>query len=171
MASDGSRLTRNEVRRVVVADAAAAFLVSDVLAEVVRTGTGRRVAARGLTGAVAGKTGTTNRRRDAWFVGYVPGLLAVVWVGADDNRPVGLTGAQAALPIWLELVENLKPSPGEASAPAQGLVRVLYDPETGGVATRNCPQVAEEWFMAGTEPEDECPVHRRRGFWRRLLGR
>ncbi|MCZ6650177.1 MAG: transglycosylase domain-containing protein [Acidobacteria bacterium] len=171
MASGGGHLTLNEVRQVGVADAAAVYLVSDVLAEVVRSGTGRRVAAGGLTGAVAGKTGTTNRRRDAWFVGYVPGLLAVVWVGADDNRPVGLTGSQAALPIWLELVKSLKPSPGEALAPAGGLVRVRYDPETGGVATRNCRRVAEEWFMLGTEPEEECPTHGGRGFWRRLFGR
>lgn len=171
MAADGGRLTLNEVRQVVVADPAAAFIVSDILAEVVRSGTGRRVAAAGLTGAVAGKTGTTNRRRDAWFVGYVPGLLAVVWVGADDNRPVGLTGSQAALPIWLELVQSLKPFPGDASPPAESLLRVRYDPETGGVATKNCPRVAEEWFMAGTEPEDECPLHSRRSFWQRLLGR
>lgn len=171
MAADGGDLTLNQVRRVEVADAAAVFLVSDILAEVVRTGTGRRVAAGGLTGAVAGKTGTTNRRRDAWFVGYVPGLLAAVWVGADDNRPVGLTGSQAALPIWLELVRSLQPDPGELPPPPAGLVRVRYDPGTGGVATRKCPQVAEDWFMAGTEPEDTCPLHGGRGFWRRLFGR
>ncbi len=169
--TDGGHLTGNEVRRVAVADPAAVFLISDLLAEVVSTGTGRRVAAGGLTGAVAGKTGTTNGRRDAWFAGYVPGLLAVVWVGADDNRPVGLTGSQAALPIWLELMQRLQPDPGAPSPPPGGLLRVRYDPETGGVGTRNCPRVAEEWFMEGTEPEEECPEHRRRGFWRRLFGR
>jgi penicillin-binding protein 1B len=168
---DGEGIRPNPPRSQAIVSPGAAFVVTDLLAEVVRTGTGREVAAAGLLGAVAGKTGTTNQRRDAWFAGYVPGLLAVVWVGADDNRPMGLTGSQAALPIWLDLVSRLRPEPGPQFPAPDDVTRVRFDPETGGLATRRCPQKAEDWFMAGTEPQEECEAHRKRGFWKRLFGR
>jgi penicillin-binding protein 1B len=171
LSSDGEQVRPNLPRRQRVVSPGAAFVMTDLLGEVVRTGTGRAVAAAGLTGAVAGKTGTTNQRRDAWFAGYVPGLLAVVWVGADDNRPMGLTGSQAALPIWLELMQQLRPQPGKRFTAPADVMRIRFDPASGGLATRNCPQVTEEWFLAGSEPEEECPLHGKRGFWKRLFRR
>jgi penicillin-binding protein 1B len=171
LTSDGQGIRPNPVHTEAVTSPGAAYVVTDLLGEVVRTGTGKAVSAAGLTGAVAGKTGTTNQRRDAWFAGFVPGLLAVVWVGADDNRPMGLTGSQAALPIWLELVSRLRPDPGPGFTAPDDVTRVRFDPATGGLATRRCPQWAEDWFMAGTEPQDECEAHRKRGFWKRLFGR
>ena len=77
------------------------FLVTNMLRSVVSEGTGAAVRASGFALDVAGKTGTTNDLRDAWFVGFTPELLTVVWVGVDDNQPLGLSGAQAALPIWI----------------------------------------------------------------------
>ena len=71
-----------------------------MMRSVLNEGTGAGARAAGFTLDAAGKTGTTNDLRDAWFVGFTPELLTVVWVGFDDNQPVGLTGAQAALPIW-----------------------------------------------------------------------
>ncbi len=81
-------------------------LVTDMMRSVLDIGTGRGARLSGLTIDAAGKTGTTNDLRDAWFAGFTPDLLAVVWVGRDDNRPLGLTGAQAALPIWTEFMKR-----------------------------------------------------------------
>src|SRR6202008_3351078 len=76
------------------------YLVTSMLQSVLNEGTGAGVRGAGFKIEAAGKTGTTNDLRDAWFVGFTPELLTVVWVGFDDNQPVGLSGAQAALPIW-----------------------------------------------------------------------
>ena len=76
------------------------FLVTNMMRSVINEGHRRRRRAAGFSLDAAGKTGTTNDLRDAWFVGFTPELLTVVWVGLDDNQPLGLSGAQAALPIW-----------------------------------------------------------------------
>jgi hypothetical protein len=84
----------------------AAGRVTHLLRGVVDRGTGAAARGLGLNGAVAGKTGTTNDTRDAWFVGYSPRLVAVVWVGFDDGASLGLSGAQGALPIWTDSVPS-----------------------------------------------------------------
>ncbi len=150
---------------------AAAYVAVDLMREVVATGTGRLVAAAGLWGEVAGKTGTTNERRDAWFVGFTPDFLAVVWVGVDDNRPMGLEGSQAALPIWLDLVRRVRPDSGLSFPLPDDVAFAWIDPESGGLAVAACPRAVEEVYIAGTEPRDECELHERRSFWRRLFGR
>jgi penicillin-binding protein 1B len=81
-----------------------AYVVTYLLRGVVDRGTGAAVRALGLGGALAGKTGTTNDTRDAWFAGYSPRLVAVVWIGFDDGAPLRLSGAQGALPIWADLM-------------------------------------------------------------------
>ncbi len=82
-----------------------AYIMNSLLRSVVTEGTARGLAGRGITIPAAGKTGTTNDSRDAWFVGYTPDLLALVWVGFDDGDSIRNTGATAALPIWAELVK------------------------------------------------------------------
>ena len=82
------------------------FLVTNMMRSVLNEGTGAGARAAGFTLDAAGKTGTTNDLRDAWFVGFTPELLTVVWVGFDDNQPVGLSGAQAALPIWTQFMRR-----------------------------------------------------------------
>jgi len=106
-----------------------------------------------VTGDVAGKTGTTNDARDAWFVGYSPGLLALVWVGFDDNTPLSLSGAQAALPIWADFMKQVTAAYGtsEFAIPA-GITVAQIDPTNGKLATRFCPTSTQEVFLTGTEP-------------------
>ncbi len=109
----------------------------------------------------AGKTGTTNDLRDAWFAGFTPELLTVVWVGFDDNQPVGLSGSQAALPIWTQFM--MRALAGHASLPfevPEGVSFADIDPDTGQLAGPLCPRVFREAFLAGTEPVQVCEVHR-----------
>ncbi len=89
-----------------VARPTTAFLVTHMMRSVLNEGTGAGARANGFTLDAAGKSGTTNDLRDAWFVGFTPELLTVVWVGLDDNQPLGLSGAQAALPIWTSFMKN-----------------------------------------------------------------
>jgi penicillin-binding protein 1B len=149
----------------------ASYLVVGVMQEAVRTGTARRLAREGMAGEMAGKTGTTNGRRDAWFAGATPDFLAVVWIGADDNRTIGLEGSQAALPVWMDLARAVQVDTGRSFPVPDGIVFEWVDPATGARATSRCPGSIEQPFMAGTEPAEECPEHPRRGFWRRLFGR
>jgi penicillin-binding protein 1B len=147
--------------------AAPAFLVTDVLRGVLLRGTAASAWALGFRGNAAGKTGTTDDTRDAWFVGYTPHFLALVWVGYDDNSRTGLTGATGALPIWVDFMRRAGFPGGDLAFPEpEGVVRLAIDPESGGIATPACPVVSDEVFLQGTEPEEECPLHGQRGLLR-----
>ena len=136
-----------------------AYLVTSLLEGVINTGTGASARAAGLPGAVAGKTGTTNEGRDAWFVGYSPNLLALVWVGFDDGTPAGLSGSEGALPIWSEFMRQaLDIYPGGAFPEPAGITHAKVDVTTGRRATAFCPLVTTEVFVAGTEPPS-CEEH------------
>jgi membrane carboxypeptidase/penicillin-binding protein len=127
---------------------------------VVDRGTGRGVRTNGFDRPAAGKTGTTNDLRDAWFVGYTPDLVAVVWVGFDNQSKLGLSGAQAALPIWTEFMKRATAGmPVTDFLPPPGIRMVDVDPESGYRATPNCPQVIREAFFEGDEPKGFCPLH------------
>jgi penicillin-binding protein 1B len=137
------------------------FLVTNMMRAVLNEGTGASARSMGFTLDAAGKTGTTNDLRDAWFVGFTPELLTVVWVGFDDNQPVGLSGARAALPIWTQFMKNALA--GRASVPfdvPESIIFVDIDAQTGKLATPNCPNVISESFIAGTEPTQACELHR-----------
>jgi penicillin-binding protein 1A len=140
-------------------DAASAFLISDMLVDVVRRGTGTD--ARRLGRPVAGKTGTTNDNTDAWFVGYTGRVVAVVWVGHDDpGKPLGLRqdGSHAALPLWMDLVrlaEDRRPPRPVPGPPPPGLERVRIDQETGLLARPGAGGAVELWFKPGTAPTQE----------------
>ena len=144
-----------------VARPAAAFLVTHMLRSVLNEGTGASARGAGFTLDAAGKSGTTNDLRDAWFVGFTPELLTVVWVGLDDNQPLGLSGSQAALPIWTSFM--MKALAGHANvgfdAPG-GVSFVEVDRDTGKIATPTCPRVTLEAFLSGTEPLASCELHR-----------
>ncbi len=164
-------LSPGEKDRAVGSDSA--YLITDALVGVMARGTGRSAAPLGFTGTAAGKTGSSDGLRDAWFVGYTPDVLALVWVGYDDNRPVGLSGASAALPIWVDLMRRIGADDAEAFPRPAGVVRRRVDPETGQRATRRCPEARQELFIRGTEPEQPCERHgarSRRGLWKRLFG-
>ncbi len=139
--------------------AESSFLVTHILQGVMREGTGRASAGWGLSDITAGKSGTTDGLRDAWFVGYTPDLVVGVWVGMDDGRPVGLTGAQAALPIWATVMQAaVRRAPPQPFTPPPGVVLASIDRDTGRSASFWCgggPAI-EEAFRAGTEPTARC---------------
>jgi penicillin-binding protein 1B len=93
-----------------VAQAKSVAIVRDMMGSVIDEGTGRGARAAGFLHPAAGKTGTTDNLRDAWFAGFTRDLLTVVWVGRDDDGPLGFTGAQAALPIWTEFMRRALPA-------------------------------------------------------------
>jgi len=141
-----------------------AYVVTALLQGVVDYGTGRGARAMGLSDPVAGKTGTTNRRRDNWFGGFAPERAALVWVGFDDDSPTPFSGSRAALPIWTSFFLATRP-PGGYSRPEapEGVRVVLIDPETGELATDRCPEVLAEVFPADRIPASVCHLH---GGWR-----
>jgi penicillin-binding protein 1A len=125
-----------------------------MMKDVIRYGTARR--ALGLKrGDLAGKTGTTNEQRDAWFVGFNPRLVAAAWVGFDDHRPLGNdeTGARAALPMWMGLMQQALAGTPEVPVPQPaGLVSARIDPRTGLLATAETEGAVVETFPADRLP-------------------
>ncbi|MCS6286343.1 MAG: PBP1A family penicillin-binding protein [Nitrospira sp.] len=144
-----------------------AYLATSLLKGVLDRGTGSKARVWGLRGPVAGKTGTTDGYRDAWFVGYTPELVIGVWVGFDDERAIRLTGSQAALPIWVDIARRLIPADSPDFAVPSGIVSRTIDPRTGQLATAQCPERVTEVFLEGTEPSVYCEVHGG-GFWERV---
>jgi membrane carboxypeptidase/penicillin-binding protein len=136
------------------------FLVTNMMRSVINEGTGAGARAAGFALDAAGKSGTTNELRDAWFVGFTPELLTVVWVGMDDNQPVGLSGTQAALPIWTTFMTRALAGHANLTFnPPDGITFVDIDRDTGKVAAPGCPRVFKEAFLAGTEPAEVCQLH------------
>ncbi len=184
----GETLERRKLRFERVLDAGVAYLATSLLEGVVDRGTGRRVRSMGIEGPVAGKTGTTDDEYDLWFVGFTPELVAVVWVGFDEPRTIGVQSSWGALPIWVDFVKDAygKRVRGLFSAPPS--VRELeINPETGAVAMAGCPVRANEVFLRGTEPTRICDWQNTDGepdegssgrrpqrggsFWDRIFGR
>jgi penicillin-binding protein 1A len=131
-----------------------AYLMTSLLREVVNSGTGKRALAL-KRGDLAGKTGTTNDERDAWFSGYNDALVATAWVGFDDHRPLGKgeTGGRAALPMWIGLMgEALAGVPEHPLAEPPGIITARIDPATGALATAATPDARFEIFMAAHPP-------------------
>jgi penicillin-binding protein 1A len=129
-----------------------AYIVTNMLEDVVQSGTGVR--ARVLGRPVAGKTGTTNEFADAWFVGYAPNLAVGVWVGFDDRRSLGdrEAGASVALPIWVAFMkEAFTQLPVQAFPIPDGIVFAKVDPGTGGLAAPH-GTAKVEIFVRDTEP-------------------
>jgi penicillin-binding protein 1B len=136
------------------------FLVTNMMRSVLNEGTGASARGNGFTLDGAGKSGTTNDLRDAWFVGFTPELLTVVWVGLDDNQPLGLSGTQAALPIWTTFMA--KALAGHANLPFEapdGIAFADIDRDTGLLAAPGCPRLFHEAFISGTEPTQVCQLH------------
>jgi penicillin-binding protein 1B len=158
--TSGKKVAENRPRSRSVVSPESAYLVTDMLRTVIDAGTGREIRSRGLNVDVAGKTGTTNDTKDAWFVGYTPELLAVVWVGYDDNRELGLSGAEAALPIWVRFMKAaLAGGDKDSFIPPAGIVAAEIDPATGKRATKSCPRRVREVFRKEAAPRELCPLH------------
>jgi len=133
------------------------YLITAAMQGVVREGTGKGLATwlPPETG-VAGKTGTTDEQRDAWFAGFTGDKLAIVWIGYDDNRAARLTGAGAALPVWGELMAALAPEPLALPKP-EGVETVLVDPASGLRADAGCDGALELPFARGSAPTERAP--------------
>lgn len=135
------------------------YLITDVLSDVVNRGTASSIRRLGYRGPAAGKTGTS---RDAWFVGYTPKLLVVVWVGYDDNTDLGMTGGQAAVPIWTDFIKRaieLRPDlAANKFAQAAGLETVEVCAETGALANSYCPH-HQRMLLANYLVPNECFQH------------
>ncbi len=132
-----------------------AFLVQDMMRDVVKRGTGRRAMALGRND-LSGKTGTSNDRRDAWFGGFNADIAAIVWVGYDDDLPLGPgeEGSRTALPIWVEFARiALKGVPENQMPMPEGIVTVLIDRETGCPARAGQQNTTFEVFRQGHVPE------------------
>ncbi|MDA8089579.1 MAG: PBP1A family penicillin-binding protein [Nitrospiraceae bacterium] len=156
--SKGRILEANEPSTQRVITPQVAFLMTSMLEDVVRIGTGWR--ARVLGQDVAGKTGTTSDFRDAWFVGYTPDLMAASWVGLDNMKSLGPgeTGARAASPIWVQFMSRvLGKSPSGGFEPPEGISSYTVDSATGNIidnspAPVTNPEYYKEYFLTGTEP-------------------
>jgi membrane carboxypeptidase/penicillin-binding protein len=158
--STGERIDKGLSKSEQVIKPGTAYMITDILADVTRRGTARRANASFKNVAIAGKTGTS---RDGWFVGYSPNLVCAVWVGFDDNQQLGLTGAEAALPAWIEFMKEaiaIRPSLGGSSfAKPGGIVSARIDPETGELAGPNCPTAQNVSVAIQFAPRGECFKH------------
>jgi penicillin-binding protein 1A len=138
-----------------------AYVLTHMMESVIKEGTGR--AARGLGRPCAGKTGTTNDNRDAWFVGFTPDLVAAVWVGYDDSRNLakGETGGKAAAPIWLDFMREAIQGRAVSDFPVPtGIEFAKIDAEKGTLADPSSKNVFTAAFCAGTVPQQEYGVTR-----------
>lgn len=133
----------------------------NIMKGVLSRGTARYAALSGMkVDNFAGKTGTTNDFKDAWFVGFSPQLLTLVWVGYDEEEKVGLTGAAAALPLWMDFVKSATPFLTNADFVApEGVTPVEIDPVSLGIAKFSCPEKVTEYFQPGTAPSTQCMMH------------
>ena len=134
---------------------AEAYVVTHLLQSVVRDGTAR--SARALQRPAAGKTGTSNEARDAWFVGYTADVVAGVWVGFDDRRPLGRreSGGRSALPIWIDVVRAASGERPILDFPRpSGIETATIDPRTGLRAYETMDDAIEEVFLEGTVPSE-----------------
>jgi len=146
---------RPQMRTVVSPETAA--IMTDMLQAVVQAGTGK--AARRIGRPLAGKTGTTDSYKDALFVGFSPTVVVGVWVGLDHHGTLGNkeTGAMAALPIWIDFMEQvLAGRPYRDFTMPEGVVKVRIDAESGLLASENCPNTVTVVFKKGTEPKKYC---------------
>lgn len=159
-AADGTPLFQHENDATPALDPRVNFLMVSLMQEVLRSGTGAGVHSYGFNLPAAGKTGTS---RDGWFAGFTSELLCVVWVGFDDNRELNLEGAHSALPIWAEFMKrastlrayrDAKPFPQPS-----GIVTANICMESGELAGASCPHTRREYFIDGSQPAQECPLH------------
>jgi 1A family penicillin-binding protein len=161
-APDGTLLWSSETQRVPVMDAQDAFEITEMLQGVVNYGTGRSIRDMGVSGPVAGKTGTTNEGNDVWFVGYTPTLVAGVWFGYDNPRQISYnaSGGRLAAPAWAEFYQaGWREAKGAAFVPPPGMVSAVVDPQSGELAGEWCPVRTRQWFKQGHEPTEQCHLH------------
>jgi penicillin-binding protein 2D len=141
---------------------AAAFVTTQMLKDVLVYGTAKSLKKFSQERPAAGKTGTTDDYRDAWFIGYTPQVITGIWVGYDKPRPggKGFTGGGVAAPIWERFMRPaLATRPSVDFPKPDTVVSVAIDPTTGDLANAECPEKRDEYYIAGTEPTEYCTQH------------
>ncbi len=170
--ADGESLETNGPSKHSVLDPALAFVMTSLLQSVVKEGTAQSLPLMGWPYPSAGKTGTTNEGRDAWFIGYTPELLVGAWVGDDEAKSIAVAGASHAMPLWASVMVNAYRGthPSEFQQPA-GIISLKIDPLSGKTTRSGCPKPAMEIFIKGTEPMEPCPLHQGgvKGFFQKLF--
>jgi penicillin-binding protein 1B len=155
-----------------ILDPRVAFLLTDMLQGVINNGTAAAVRAK-FSAPAAGKTGSSH---DAWFAGYTSNLLCIVWVGNDDYTDIKIEGSKAAAPIWADFMVRAQKlqryKDMEPFTPPQGVVQAHLDKITNLVATPNCPDDYDAYFIDGTVPVGNCehPNGDTRNIFEKLLG-
>jgi penicillin-binding protein 1B len=137
-----------------------AYIMTSLLRSVVTDGTARSLKQGGISFRVAGKTGTTNDFRDAWFVGYTPNILALIWVGFDNEDTIQATGSSAALPIWVDMMNSIPQYvTDDWFKKPPGVIKRKVCAESGQISGWFCPDSIEEIFLRETVPTRDCPLH------------
>ena len=159
--NDGKAVYKGNPDHKPALDPRVAYLMTNLMEEVLRTGTAAGVRARyNLNFPAAGKTGTSH---DGWFAGYTSELLCIVWVGFDDNSELDLEGAHSAAPIWAEFMKQATQIREYRDAKPfrapNGIVSIEIDPQSGMLATPSCPARRSEVYISGTQPVEACPLH------------
>jgi penicillin-binding protein 1B len=175
--ADGDELVRYPLRMLPQPRREAISVLNYALTQVVEQGTAQRLPALlGTDLTLAGKTGTTNDRRDSWFVGYTRNRVAVAWVGEDDNRPAGVTGSNAAMRLWAGLFRELPLEAVDLRMP-DGAHWLWVDRGSGLLSAEECDNAVQLPFVAGSEPvaASACLGERRdddrESLWKKLFGR
>ncbi|MFT5084678.1 MAG: penicillin-binding protein 1B [Lentisphaeria bacterium] len=172
----GDPLKRYNLRTEPAVNGVANYLVTSAMQQVVKRGTGvglNRMLSPELN--VAGKTGTTDDLRDSWYAGFSGDRVAVVWIGNDENKTTGLTGASGAMTVWGEAMSQLNPRPLALAEP-DNIEWVAIDEKTGDAATKNCKQAFTLPFVDGTAPagSEKCSgrVDKKiKGWFKRIFGK
>ncbi len=153
---DGPALYESKPKTEAALDPRIAWLMQNMMQDVMRGGTAGGVWSYGFNQPAAGKTGSS---RDGWFAGFTRGLITVVWVGFDDNRDLELEGAKSALPVWAEFMKRATAGGaygGPLDAPPSGLTSAEICDLTGELSCSACPKSRTEYFLAGHEPKEVC---------------
>ncbi len=173
MTAHGELLSRYPLRLMPLEHREAIALLNFALTQVVERGTARNLhTLLGVNTLIAGKTGTTNERRDSWFVGYTQDRVAVSWVGLDDNRPAGVTGGNAAMRIWAGLFRKLQFEPVDLRMP-DGANFVWVDVQQQALTDPSCEGAVQIPFIEGSEPRgttrclDRQVNKNRKSLWRK----
>lgn len=152
LTADGEPLKRYPYQIQQRFDAGAIYLLQNAMQRTMREGTGRSVYSRLPSSlALAGKTGTSNDSRDSWFAGFSQDLLAVVWLGRDDNGPTPLTGASGALQVWTDFMIKADPLPLDMPLP-DNVVQAWVNAANGLGSDPSCPNAVQMPYIRGSEP-------------------
>jgi penicillin-binding protein 1B len=152
LTADGEPLKRYPYQIQQRFDSGAIYLLQNAMQRTMSEGTGRSVysqLARSL--ALAGKTGTSNDSRDSWFAGFSQDVLAVVWLGRDDNGPTPLTGATGALQVWTDFMRKADPLPLDMPVP-DNVVQAWVDANSGQGTDPSCPNAVQMPYIRGSQP-------------------